>query len=546
MKLLKTFLIIITSLFIPIIPAVSYANTTNVDVVLIIDATGSMDSNDPQDIRKEAARVFIDTAQAGDQIAVISFDEDAYVLAALQPIFSQNDRDLLKTAVDQVGDSGGTNINAALISGFNALSRGLSNPKAAILLTDGEHTSGGDYDPHSHLPYIQQGWPIYTIGLGDDADAALLNWIAQDTRGQYIALTNPNQLQEIYFEISQIIGGGKTLLDTSLTMNQGESRQLNVDMPEERDSTTFFSNWEGSEVSMSLKSPNGQVIDPATTDSNVFHAKGLTYEIYSIQNPEKGDWRIGLYGTDIPENGENVNVKVAAQGLSESRYLPLVVGGSEQKVTALYFDDFSDPRSGWYTRQTSSTIWSYQENKYEILLSVDNRWAGSVAPDDMDLIQNYAVEVDANRQAGSTVRYGLIFNWKDWNNFYTFFITPDTQQYAIWRYDRDANPAWSFVTGDRVSTINSTGEANRLKVERIGTKIRFYIDGSLIESIPIFTGNYRLGVYVSNANGAAVPAAARFDNFRVSQLGQITNQNRSVSPPPIAEPGGEGHFAPMK
>ena len=299
---------------------------SNVDVALIIDATGSMGSNDPDDLRKEAAKIFIDAAQLGDKIAVVAFNTSVYHYASLRTIQSGADKDTLKAAVDQVGSSGWTNLNVGLQGGFSELlSDTISdNKKAAVFLTDGKQEGSGPYDPQSHLQYKDMGWPVYTVGLGSNTDTALLDQIATDTGGRYIALTDPNQLQALYFEISQQIASGNLILNTSVAMTQGSSQQMAVGLPFGQSSATFFIGWPGSEVSLGLTSPSGRQIDPSTTDPDVYHAKGLTYELYSIQYPEAGQWLLDLFGTSLPSGGEQVSIRVAVHG-PRFVYLPAVL-----------------------------------------------------------------------------------------------------------------------------------------------------------------------------------------------------------------------------
>ena len=112
------------------------ARPAHASIALIIDSSGSMVQNDPQDLRKWAGKFFIDLALAGDQIAVIDFDGSAYVRSALRTIDSQIDRDALKVAVDQVDSDGGTDLGAGLQSGYDQLLADASNnAKAAIFLT---------------------------------------------------------------------------------------------------------------------------------------------------------------------------------------------------------------------------------------------------------------------------------------------------------------------------------------------------------------------------------------------------------------------------
>lgn len=298
-----------------------------ISVALVIDATGSMQQNDPQGARRAAARAFIDATQPGDKIAVVSFNTTANTLAPLTTITSKTSEvETLKLAVDQVGNSGSTDINAGLDAGYSELfSDDSENRKVAILLTDGHHNDGL-YDSESHLQYANQGWQVYTVGLGD-ADLALLNQIASETGGKCFnecnVLNDPNDLKTLYQDISTEIASGNSLLSKSILMTQGASHQLVANLPSSQSSATFFSSWSGSEASLSLVSPSCRYINSATVAPNVYHAKESTYEIFTIQYPEPGQWALKLYGTDVPVEGEEVDIRVSSRG-HKFVYLPVI------------------------------------------------------------------------------------------------------------------------------------------------------------------------------------------------------------------------------
>ena len=297
-----------------------------VSASLIIDSTGSMDWNDPNGLRKDAAKVFINSASIGDGIAVVDFDTNAVPHAPLTIIQTQEDKYVLEDAVDLIDSYGGTDLNSGLNAGYSELFSDVSsNEKFAIFLTDGEQDTNppSDYDPQSHLQFQQQGWPIYTFGLGLDTDEALLGEIASETNGQYFSLNDANQLATLYFELSQRITDGESILETSTLMTQGDTKNFKTNFPLNPSSVTFFISWPGSEVSMGLISPSGKVICPWVSEWDKYHAKGLTYELYTIQLPEVGEWTIELFGDSLPPRGEDVEVRVAVQGMFTT-YLPVV------------------------------------------------------------------------------------------------------------------------------------------------------------------------------------------------------------------------------
>jgi hypothetical protein len=289
--------------------------TENVDVALIIDSSGSMSWNDPQDLRKEAARNFVTAMQNNDQAAVVDFSSDLEGSEDARLLFPLGQRtadpSAIYTAIERVGAYYNTNIRAGVQMGFEQLSASTQpNARAAVLLSDGEHNTGGDYTDADHQRFVDNGWPIYTVGLhvGGTAGEALLRDIAQDTGGQYFNLMDASQLVAAYNDVRSRVQCGQKQLENTLPVALGQTVEVATDVPSGQTSAAFLSNWAGSTVDMTLVDPNGRIIGPDTTDPDVAHIKGLVSELYRITDPVPGTWTIRLYGADVPPQGEEVTV----------------------------------------------------------------------------------------------------------------------------------------------------------------------------------------------------------------------------------------------
>lgn len=298
---------------------------SNVTVSLIVDATGSMQDNDPYGLRKEAAKTFIDTVNIGDRLAVVAFNTLAYHLGPLRTIEDGSDRLALKNAVNQIGSSGYTDLNVGLNAGFDELlSDNTDNRKAAVFLTDGLQEGSGPYNYQSHMQYAARDWPIYSVGLGDNLDLDLLQEIAQDTGGTFTHLEQANDLQGLYFELAQAINQQAAALNQNFRLMQFSTQLVPVSIQPNQMTATFFTAWAGSDVSTSLLSPNGRLITPSSDASDIYHVKGATYEIFTVAYPTAGTWTMQVYGASLPPGGEEVNARVAVAG-PRSVYLPVVV-----------------------------------------------------------------------------------------------------------------------------------------------------------------------------------------------------------------------------
>jgi hypothetical protein len=216
-----------------------------------------------------------------------------------------------------------------------------------------------------------------------------------------------------------------------------------------------------------------------------------------------GDDRRGMFGARFlqPKLGGGSTV-----------YLPTVL---KNYTPPLFFDDFSDPGSGWFIGDDGNISRSYQNGEYEILLRNEAWWAGNTAPISND-ISRYSVEANIRLHTGSTSSYGLIFDRVDWDHFYLFLVHPGSRSYSLWSIDSGWAPLVPWTSS---SFINSGSAINHLKVQRDGSQVTMYVNGRLMTTANDAThvGTFReVGVYAESVGEA--PVAVRFDNFRVLRL----------------------------
>ncbi|HAG08943.1 MAG TPA: hypothetical protein DCK87_05190 [Desulfotomaculum sp.] len=284
-----------------------------VDVALVIDCSGSMQYNDPDGLRKVAAKQFIDLVQPGDKIAVIGFNDSAYVFGALQEVNTPEDRETLKQAVDETFDWGGTDIGDGLLTGKDELEIDVLPEvrKAIILLTDGEQTA----DPYEneHLLCQEKGIKVYTIGLGEEADTVLLQRIAQETGGRYLSASDATALTSIYNELSVAIAGGQTKVQEKMLFTvPGEVKTKPLTIDPGTLQATFGISWPGSDFEISLVRPDGRELNPSSPDPDYSFVKGPTYAYYIVDNPESGEWLCRITALELPPEGEEVNLSLIA------------------------------------------------------------------------------------------------------------------------------------------------------------------------------------------------------------------------------------------
>ena len=200
--------------------------TEGIDIVMVLDTSGSMLAEDFSPNRLEAAKSVIDDFVAGrttDKIGLVIFSAESFTQCPLTidyPVL----RNLLKEIKSGVLTDG-TAIGIAIANGINRVKDSKAKSKIMILLTDGMNNVP-EMDPLTAAQIAQTfGIRIYTIGVGTmgqapypfdtpfgkrysmipvEIDENLLRQIAQTTGGNYFRATNNKKLAEIYSEIDKL------------------------------------------------------------------------------------------------------------------------------------------------------------------------------------------------------------------------------------------------------------------------------------------------------------------------------------------------------
>ena len=188
------------------------------DVILAIDSSGSMNWNDPDDLRISSAKEYVDSLRCPDRIAIVDFDSDAHLTRRnLGANYQRHHLDHsghdcvptyaeVKGDLDTIDSDGGTNFGAALVvSNDELVAYGDHRHQwVIILLTDGlnNQQSWDDIALDESLRAAGLGTVIYTIGLGDEPDRALLEEIADNTGGSFYAAETAEEIRWIYLEIA--------------------------------------------------------------------------------------------------------------------------------------------------------------------------------------------------------------------------------------------------------------------------------------------------------------------------------------------------------
>lgn len=174
-------------------------NAKAADVVLVLDSSGSMRSNDPNNLRISAAKAFVTKMKNIDRSAVVDFDDSAKITTAFT-----SDIQSLNNGLNAIDSNGGTNIGAGVQLAYNLLKNnsGSDRNKIIMLLTDGD----GNYDPSLTAQLAKDGIRVFTIGLTGDVNESLLKGIATGTNGGYKQIATADGISNIFTEFASVFG----------------------------------------------------------------------------------------------------------------------------------------------------------------------------------------------------------------------------------------------------------------------------------------------------------------------------------------------------
>ncbi|QUH32097.1 VWA domain-containing protein [Vallitalea guaymasensis] len=198
-----------------------------IDIAMVLDVSGSMESVDFKPNRLEVAKKTIEDfveERPSDRLALVIFAGTAYTRIPLTLDHNIVKQSLEEITTESVNDNG-TAIGMAISVGLNRLKKSDSQSKVMILVTDGENNAGA-IKPNTASDLAEElGIKIYTIGVGTDEtiypevdifgqtrykryegglDEELLKGIAEKTGGKYYRARDPQAMSKIFSDINEL------------------------------------------------------------------------------------------------------------------------------------------------------------------------------------------------------------------------------------------------------------------------------------------------------------------------------------------------------
>ena len=183
------------------LPPDNRAITQPVDLIIVLDRSGSMNGQKINDARTAMLRL-MDHLTGADRLGIVSYANNVVVHS---PLVSMNYPNVsrLRRLVANIGAGGGTNLGSGLHTGVDMFSSSpdYGRQRKLILISDGLANQGVTYPRRlgmmaSNGP--EHNFTVSSVGVGYDFNEQLMTTIADYGGGSYYFLEDPNHFAWIF------------------------------------------------------------------------------------------------------------------------------------------------------------------------------------------------------------------------------------------------------------------------------------------------------------------------------------------------------------
>jgi Ca-activated chloride channel family protein len=180
--------------------ALANNNRKPMNLVLVIDRSGSMGSENKLEKVKEAAGAIIDNMNPTDRLAIVIYDDQVQTLYPSSPV---ENKARLREAIYSLSPGGSTNLFGGLEAGFEEARRNFNRAyvNRIVLLSDGL-ANVGVIDPNQIAAEAKRirenNISISSMGVGIDYNENLMANIADNSGGNYYYISQELNMAEVF------------------------------------------------------------------------------------------------------------------------------------------------------------------------------------------------------------------------------------------------------------------------------------------------------------------------------------------------------------
>ena len=271
-----------------------FAEEQALDVAIIMDTSGSMKKNDPNKLRREAAKMFVALLDRKDRVSLVSFSGRAYPITRFLSLNERkNEQKLLKSIDKLIANGKFTNLHDALQRGYELLTSKSKkgHAKHIILMSDGKMDMGKkernlrllEKTLEELTPKLaRENIKVHTVAFTKKAYIPLLKLAANDTDGQFVLLNTPQGIHQVF----------ETLFERAKLPEMLPLREDSFILDKAVKEITIVASKFKPYSNITLASPEGLDISKSNHDKNVKWFSAKQFDLITIKKPAKGYWLV--------------------------------------------------------------------------------------------------------------------------------------------------------------------------------------------------------------------------------------------------------------
>ena len=180
------------------------------DIVLVLDNSGSMKQNDPRRLTRQVVTQFLEGMGANTRLAMIVFDQEPHLIEPLTALDNQNAKARLRKGLDGINYQGRYTDSPAAIERalYELKSHGREQAgKILIFLTDGIVDTGDKARDREKEQWLKDnltaesrklGIRLFTIAFTERADYQFIQTLALNTAGEYFRAYQAEDIEGVF------------------------------------------------------------------------------------------------------------------------------------------------------------------------------------------------------------------------------------------------------------------------------------------------------------------------------------------------------------
>ena len=322
-----------------LIKADNQQDAKRMNVVFVMDESGSMKNTDSEQLRYNALDLFMGlAADTGNYMGAVVFDTDIILKKDIVQIDGTASKNTLSQSVRNSGSNGDTNIGKAIETATQMLQE-QGNPNlssAIIILSDGNtdlksseaYEASIDSKNNAINTARANGYKIYSVCLNANGEANPneLKEISEATGAISIEVKNADGLKDVFNYFYNIIYSTETIVLGDLIIPESGEIEIPFSIPrigvEEANIIISTLNLN---TAYTLFRPDG--IAYTAEEMEDIRIAVDTFSILKIKNPINGSWKLRVVG--IP--GDNVKIEMV---YNADLSIQMVVNGGNANYVA--------------------------------------------------------------------------------------------------------------------------------------------------------------------------------------------------------------------